>query len=110
MENGQEPIYISEPWARSLWNRYLIYEDRIELKSWLLFKNLSIARDDLVAIEIFKPPVIRTKFWALKLDWAGLYDHVRIVRKTGWFKHLRFTPMNPERFVGIAKRLLQRGT
>jgi len=43
-----------------------------------------LKKDDLVSIDIFKPPVIRTTFWALKLDLADLKEHVGIQRKNGF--------------------------
>jgi hypothetical protein len=60
---------------------------------------LVINKDDLISIDLFKPPVIRTTFWALKLDLADLNEHVGIKRKKGFFKQLRFTPEDPKEFV-----------
>ena len=65
-----------------------------------------VKKDDLVSIDIFKPPVIRTTFWALKLDLADLKEHVGIQRKNGFFKQLRFTPENPEEFVSKNREIL----
>ena len=69
--------------------------------------TLVIKRDDLVSIATFKPPVIRTTFWALKLDLADLTEHVGIERKTGFFKQLRFTPEVPQEFVRKARDILR---
>lgn len=107
MNTGDAPVYVSLPAKRSLENRYAIYADRIELLCRLPFvtKTLVIKRDELVSIETYKPPVIRTSLFALKLDLADLFEHVGLVRKNGLFKQLRFTPKNPREFVEKVKEL-----
>jgi len=50
---------------------------------------------------------VRLRWWALKLDWADLFRHVEIHRKSGLFKYLRFTPDNPERFVAACKSITE---
>jgi len=67
---------------------------------------LVVKKDDLISIDIFKPPVIRTTFRALKLDLADIKEHVGIKRKNGFFRQLRFTPENPKEFVTKAKEIL----
>ena len=101
MKNIDTPIYESKPTKKSIGNAYTIYSDRIELRCKFPFmtKTFVITKEDLISIDVFKPPVIRTTFWALKLDLADLKEHVGIKRKTGFFKQLRFTPENPEAFV-----------
>jgi len=39
-----------------------------------LTKTLVVKKDDLISIDIFKPPVIRTTFRALKLDLADIEE------------------------------------
>jgi len=101
LKNSDIPLYTSKPTWKSLGNTYYVYADRIELRCRFLFftKTLVIKKDDLISIDIFKPPVIRTAFWALKLDFADLSEHVGIKRKNGFFKQLRFTPDHPKEFV-----------
>jgi len=70
-------------------------------------KTLVIKKNDLISIDIFKPPVIRTTFWALKLDLADLNEHVGIKRINGFFKQLKFTPENPKEFVAIVQELFK---
>jgi len=98
-------VYESRPARKSMNNRYEIHDDRIELKCRFPFikKTWVIERDDLVSIEAFRPPVIRTAFWALKLDLADFNEHVGIRRRSGLFKQLRFTPENPREFVERAR-------
>jgi hypothetical protein len=90
MESNDIPFYESVPTKKSMGNKYSIYPDRIELKCRFPFvtKTLVIKKDDLISIGVFKPPVIKTTFRALKLDFADLKEHVGIKRKNGFFKQL----------------------
>lgn len=108
MEYVEPAVYKSAASVKSLGNEYSIFADRIELKCRFPFVNqtLIIQRDALVSIEVYQPPVIRTTFWALKLDLADLHEHVGIERKSGFFRQLRFTPENPKEFVSRAKDTL----
>ena len=110
MRNTDDPLYISGPTKKSMGNQYGIFSDRIELKCSLPFisRTFVIKKDDLVSIGVFKPPVIRTSWRALKLDLADLNEHVGITRKNGFFKQLRFTPENPQEFAEKAKELFAR--
>jgi hypothetical protein len=109
MKTIDTPLYTSRPTQKSINNEYYIYTDRIELRCRFPFstKTLVIKRDDLISIDIFKPPVIRTTFWALTLDRADLNEHVEIKRKSGFFKQLRFTPENPKEFVAKVRELFK---
>jgi hypothetical protein len=109
LKNSDIPLYTSKPTWKSLGNTYYVYTDRIELRCRFpfFFKTLVIKRDDLISIDIFKPPVIRTAFWALKLDLADVFEHVGIRRKNGFFTRLRFTPVNPEEFVATVRTLFK---
>lgn len=91
-------IYESGGTPRSLWNSYKIFDDRIELQFRLFFTKIIIRREAFVKVDVYKPPVIRTVFWALKLDLADLYNHVGIERNDGFLKKIRFTPVNPDEF------------
>ena len=109
MEGIDTPLYKSRPTRKSIGNEYCIYPDRIELRCRFPFfrKTLVIKKNDLISIDIFKPPVIRTTFWALKLDLADLNEHVGLKRRNGFFKQLRFTPENPKEFVAKVKELFK---
>lgn len=100
-------IYTSKSNFKNLYNSYKIFEDRIELKAKVLFKKFIIKKEDLIYCKICPPPVIRTRFWALKLDLADFYSHLEIKRRSGFFKYLRFTPDNLEEFRSKAKMLIQ---
>ena len=107
-EDVKSPLYVSNPTKKSMGNTYLIYSDRLELKCMCPFvKNFFMIRKaDLVSIHLYKPPVVRTTGWALKLDWADLHEHVGLIRKNGFFKQLRFTPENPDEFRRKVEELL----
>jgi len=107
MKSIDKPLYESVPTKKSIGNMYFIYSDRIELRCRFPFinKTLVIKKDDLISIDTYMPPVIRTTFRALKLDLADLKEHVGIKRKNGFFKQLRFTPENPTEFVSKARKI-----
>ena len=98
MKTENNLIYESKGTFKSLWNSYKIFEDRIELECCFSLKKIIITRDTFLGIDVYKPPVIRTTFRALKIDLADLYYHVGIERSNGFFKQLRFTPTNPNEF------------
>jgi len=97
-ESIADLIYESKGTPKSLWNTYRIFNDRIELQFRFFFTKIIIPKDTFVKVDVYKPPVIRTVFWALKIDLADLYTHVGIERNSGIFKKLRFTPSNPNEF------------
>ncbi len=105
MQYNNVPLYISPPTMKSLGNEYSIFPDRIELRCRYLFfyKIITVKKEDIVSISVFRPPVLRTSFKALKLDLADFYEHVGITRKGGVFSQLRFTPEDPQKFVAAAK-------
>ena len=107
MKHIDPSLYKSTSTKKSIGNEYSIYADRIELKCRFPFitKTLIIKKDDIISIDTFKPPVLRTTFRALKLDLADLNEHVGVRRKNGFFKQLRFTPNNPNEFVAKVKEL-----
>ena len=109
MKSTDTSLYKSLPTKKSIGNEYSIYIDRIELRCRFPFlnKTLVVKKDDLISIEIFKPPVMRTTFRALKLDLADINEHVGIKRKNGLFKQLRFTPENPKEFVSKAREIFE---
>ncbi len=109
MDHQDTPIYRSKPTIKSLGNEYCIYSDRIELRCRFPFitKTLVISKADLISIDVFRPPVLGTTFWALKLDLADLKEHVGIKRKNGFFKQLRFTPEIPEAFASRVREIFE---
>ncbi len=98
-------LYQSKKMGRNLWSDYRVEEDVVVLR-WK-FGHFRIPLDEIVWIDTFKPPVIRTAFWALKIDNADLFVHVGLKRKTGFFKQIRFTPDDPEAFVEAVRRAIE---
>jgi len=111
----EQPLYVSARSFRNLWQEYRIYTDRIELKSCVGRKV--IPAGDIVDIEVRPYMAIEDIFrgkgfrecLALKLDLADFYPHVAIHRRSGWFKHIRITPDDPDTFVRICKSIMTRG-
>lgn len=113
-ENLDQPLYVSGRLFRNLWQQYRIYDDRIELRFFLGRKV--IRAENIISAEV-RPPIVvgdlfRRKGWAqsfaLKLDLADFFHHVAIHRQSGWLKHVRFTPDDPETFVSICKSIMKK--
>ena len=110
---SEEPLYVSRRLFRNLWQQYRIYADRVELQSSSGKKVLPA--EDILNVEVRPAMVIADVFrgrgfsrsFALKMDLADLFRHVAIHRRSGWFKHLRFTPDDPETFVQICKSIIR---
>lgn len=107
------PIYVSEKSAKNLWQDYRVFSDRVELRCWALFSRFVIPADEILGVEV-RPPFrigdifegkLKLTWWVLKLDWADLFEHVAIHRKSGLFKRLRFTPDNPAFFVAACNSI-----
>jgi len=107
----EEPLYESRRLFRNLWQKYLIYTDRVELRSYGGKKVISA--DDILGVEVCSAPVIGDLFrgkgfaysFALKMDLADFFRHVAIYRRSGWIKHIRITPDDPEKFVQVCKSI-----
>ena len=52
------PIYISKRTAKSLWQEYRIYRDRLELQSWFLFHTIVLPANEIQAVEV-RPSIFR---------------------------------------------------
>ena len=98
-------IYTSKRTAKSLWQQYRIYHDRLELHSWLLFHTIVVPANEIQAVEVRPPGPI----WGVKLDNCNFCRHVVLIRKSGLFKRIGFTPDEPEKFVEICKSILPNG-
>jgi hypothetical protein len=100
------PIYVSERSTKNLWQSYRVFEDRIELRCWALFSTLVIPAHDILDVQVRGPfglgdlfrGRVKVSWWVLKLDFSDLCEHVELHRKSGLFKHLRFTPDFPADF------------
>lgn len=106
----QQPLYISKPSARSLWQEYRVYPDRLELRFWIFFKILIIPIEKIVGLKVVssgskkkeKHPFMAW-FWGLFLDWAAFQPHVMLETKSYFARYIHFSPDNPENFVSAFK-------
>ncbi len=107
----EKPLYESRRLFRNLWQRYRVYADRVELRSF--FGKKIIPADDILDVEVRPSGVIGDLFrgkglaysLALKMDLADFFRHVAIRRRSGWIKHIRITPDDPEEFVRVCKSI-----
>jgi hypothetical protein len=96
-------LYESKRTAKSLWQEYRIYSDRLELQSWFLFHTVVVPADEIQSVEVRPPGII----WGIKLDNCNVCRHVSLTRKSGVFKRIGFTPDDPEKFVAVCKTILR---
>jgi hypothetical protein len=101
-------LYKSKRTAKSLWQQYRIYRDRLELQSWILFHTVVVPANEIQAVEV-RPSVFRGQkgfIWGLKIDNCSLCRHVLLIKKSGLFKRIGFSPDEPEAFVEICKSIV----
>lgn len=111
-----EPLYRSRRSAKSLWQEYRVYSDRVELQCKVALHTLVIPAEEILDIQIRPPFVFADLFrrrgfvyaLPLKIDFADMYLHVALKRKRGFIKHIRFTPDNPERFVEACSTIMNK--
>ncbi len=111
-----EPLYISPAAAKSLYQEYRIYADRVELDSKLALGKIVIFSRDLLELDIRPPLVLADLFrggslaqaFPLKIDSADGHRHVALKRRSGFIKHIRFTPDDPDKFVEICRGLMNK--
>ena len=100
--------YQSKRPAKSLWQQYRIYRDRLELQSWLLFHTVVVPTNEIRAIEV-RPALFSGPggaVWGIKLDLCNCCRHVLLIRKSGLFKRIGFSPDDPEKFVAVCQSIL----
>ncbi len=106
----QQALYTSTCAAKSLWQEYRIYDDRVELDT--LLGTLTVPLDQVEGVEVAHSFLqglrlhLRGLRPAIKLDWADLHEHVVIDKNTGLFRHVAFTPDNPEKFAAALEQAL----
>ena len=112
------PLYASKRTAKSLWQQYRIYRDRIELESWILLHTIVLPIDEIQAVKV-RPSVIGIlmgftsgikrdlgDLWGIKIDFCDLCPHVLLRKKSGLFNAIGFSPDQPDKFVEIYKSIL----
>ncbi|MGD0410549.1 MAG: hypothetical protein ABSC18_02505 [Verrucomicrobiota bacterium] len=108
---NETPLYTSKRTLKSLWQRYRIHQDRLELQSWFLLHTVVVPAKEIQAVEV-RPSVFggwKGFAWGIKLDNSDLCRHVLLERKSGLFKRIAFSPDNPEEFVEICKSIMPGG-
>jgi hypothetical protein len=107
-ESSEQPLFVSKPSSRSLWQEYRVYGDRLELDT-LPFGIVRVPLSDIAKVSV-RPPlvifdVLRGDYGlgdilrAPKLDFADLHEHVAIEKSTGFWRQFRITPGDPQAFV-----------
>jgi len=100
---------------KSLYLTYEIHDDKLKIQSILPFYWYNIPFENIENLEVRSPPVIwdiikrRKEYWekywlgfrSIKNDLADLSKHITVIKKTGFWKEIRITPQNPERFKEI---------
>ena len=107
-------VYISKSSARSLWQEYRVYPDRLELKFWIFLTTLKIPAQKIVDVKVLSP-VLKNRekqkflawFWGLFLDWAAFNRHVLIETRSYFARYVHFTPDDPDLFASACKSMLE---
>jgi hypothetical protein len=111
---AEEPVYISPSSVKSLWQEYLVYADRIELKTHV--GTLVVPLSEIESVVVRESDVkgllkgelqLRGFRPALKLDWANFVEHVVIDKNTGKVRRILFTPSDPNEFKEKLDELLR---
>lgn len=109
------PVYTSKSTAKSLWQEYRIYDDRMEFDT--LFGRMVIPFDEIERVEVSESEVkgllrgdlhLKNFRPALKLDWANFQEHVVLDKQEGWVRRVLFTPDDPEAFKSVVDDVLAR--
>jgi len=107
-------LYISRASARSLWQEYRIYSDRLELRFWIFLKKLTIPANKIVDLKVVPSAFKRKKgskftawFWGLFLDWAAFNRHVLIETRSFFARFIHFTPDDPDSFFKVCKSMIK---
>ena len=108
MSAFEQPVYVSCRTPAGLWQEYRIYPDRLELQSWAFFHTVIIPANDILEIEV-RPSLSGGRkgiTWGIKLDMTDLCRHVLVRRKSGFWKHIAFTPDNADEFVRVCQSII----
>jgi len=111
--SSEPPLYVSKAHRLSWGQEYRIYQNRIELRTKILFCTLRIPLEKIVEIVVRPKPVWADLFhrpmetwWSYNNDWAGFARHVYLHRR-GWPSRIRFVPEDPDAFVARCRELLE---
>ena len=107
---NRTPIYVSNCTKKSLWQRYEIFNDSVELHTWV--GRFTIPFSQIEKTEVY-PPVLKSLRLHLQnclpvgvhLDAVDFKEHIVLDKKKGFIRHVLFTPEDPSEF----KRILDEG-
>ena len=112
---SDEPLYTSKSTAKSIWQEFRLYEDRIEFDThfgMMVVPLAHIERVDVSESEVkgllrgdlhlknFRP--------ALKLDWSNFVEHIVIDKDKGYVRRVLCSPDDPEAFRSAVEGALER--
>jgi hypothetical protein len=108
----QQPIYRSKRSFMSFWHEYRIFDDRVELH--VLLKTITVPFDEVEGAEVANSYLegvrlqLRGGKMGIKLDLADWNRHVVLDKSTGFFRHIAFTPDDPDMFRATLETALAR--
>lgn len=107
-EPNEQPLYVSKGTARSLWQEYRLYADRLELDMHL-WGPITVPLEDVKAVDERPPLVVldllrgdatlSEALRTVKIDLADLHRHVTIEKDTGVWRQFRLTPEDNAEFI-----------
>lgn len=110
-----DPIYVSASTARSIWQEYRIYSNRVEIDTHfgcmtIPFEQIETAGVSESEVKGLMKGDLHLKGFrpALKVDWANFVEHVVIDKSEGLIHRVLMTPENPEEFVTTLDEALAR--
>ena len=105
-------IYTSNCTMKNLWQKYEIFDDRIELHTWL--GNIKIPFDKIKQVEVM-PPVLKSIRlhmekcqFGVKLDTLDWNEHIVLEKEGGFMRQVLFTPEDPAEFKRILDQAMTR--
>ena len=111
---SDQALYVSKSTAKSLWQEYRIYADRVEFETHL--GTVVIPFEQIETVEVQESDVngllrgdlkLRNFRPALKIDWANFQEHVVLDKTEGWCRRFLFTPENPTEFKEVLENKLR---
>ena len=86
------PEYISKASARSLWQEYQVYPDRLELQFWIFLKTVKIPAEKIVDVKVVSP-ILKNRekqnflawFWGLLASLFVSFGPVEEFKRKGAF-------------------------
>ena len=109
------PVYTSPSTARSLWQEYRVYGDRLEFGT--LFGTMTVPFEHVEGVEVSGSDLkgllrgdLKLKNFrpAMKLDWANFVEHVVLDKSEGRVRRVLFTPGDPHAFKSALDAALTR--